>query len=166
MTSFPWRFLASPSARQLARFLIVGCLNVAVTFIVFVLCYRHLQLGSAMLEAAGAAGTRLAESLGRLGIMLGLFSSAVAFLGVLYAMLAKWLDGHTVAGWASSVAIISFLFCMLFLFLAVLAEYVGRILEEVRGRPRFIVSERLDGAEDTGAAVAAAAPKATPSAIA
>jgi len=102
----------------------------------------------------------------RLGIMLGLFSSAVAFLGVLYAMLAKWLDGHTVAGWASSVAIISFLFCMLFLFLAVLAEYVGRILEEVRGRPRFIVSERLDGAEEGGAAVAAAAPKATPSAVA
>jgi dolichol-phosphate mannosyltransferase len=78
----------------------------------------------------------------RLGILLGLFSSLLALLSVLYAILAKWLDGQTVAGWASSVAIISFLFCMLFLFLAVLAEYVGRILEEVRGRPRFIVSER------------------------
>jgi dolichol-phosphate mannosyltransferase len=85
----------------------------------------------------------------RLGILLGLFSSAVAFLGVCYAIVAKWLDGHTVAGWASSVAIISFLFCMLFLFLAVLAEYVGRILEEVRGRPRFIVSERLQASVDT-----------------
>ncbi len=79
----------------------------------------------------------------RLGILLGLFSSAVAFLGVCYAIVAKWLDahtlvdGHTLAGWASSVAIISFLF------LAVLAEYVGRILEEVRGRPRLIFSERL-----------------------
>ena len=98
--------------------------------------------------------------------MLGLFSSAVALLGVLYAMLAKWLDGHTVAGWASSVAIISFLFCMLFLFLAVLAEYVGRILEEVRGRPPFIVSERLDAAEQTGVPAAAAAAKAAPSAVA
>jgi dolichol-phosphate mannosyltransferase len=90
----------------------------------------------------------------RLGIMLGLFASLVAFLGVCYAIVAKWLDGHTVAGWASSVAIISFLFCMLFLFLAVLAEYVGRILEEVRGRPRFIVSERLQGPGDTAAPVA------------
>jgi dolichol-phosphate mannosyltransferase len=80
----------------------------------------------------------------RIGILVGLTASTVAFLGVAYAMLAKWLDGHTVAGWASSVAIISFLFGVLFLFLAILAEYVGRILEEVRGRPRFIVSERLD----------------------
>jgi dolichol-phosphate mannosyltransferase len=77
----------------------------------------------------------------RLGILIGLLASSVAFLGVGYAMLAKWLDGQTVAGWASSVAIISFLFGVLFLFLAVLAEYVGRILHEVRGRPRFIVSE-------------------------
>lgn len=90
----------------------------------------------------------------RLGIMLGLFASVVAFLGVCYAIVAKWLDGHTVAGWASSVAIISFLFCMLFLFLAVLAEYVGRILEEVRGRPRFIVSERLQAASDAAAPLA------------
>lgn len=85
----------------------------------------------------------------RVGILLGLVSSAVAFLGVLYAIVGKLLDGHTVAGWASSVAIVSFLFCVLFLFLAVLAEYVGRILEEVRQRPRFIVSERLDAAPST-----------------
>lgn len=90
----------------------------------------------------------------RMGILLGLFSSGVAFLGVCYAIIAKWLDGHTVAGWASSMAIISFLFCMLFLFLAVLAEYVGRILEEVRGRPRFIVSERLQGMNDTAPSAA------------
>ena len=101
----------------------------------------------------------------RIGILLGLFSSAVAFLGVCYAILAKWLDGHTVAGWASSVAIISFLFCMLFLFLAVLAEYVGRILEEVRGRPRFIVSQRLADTEETEPTVRAAS-KVTPSAVA
>lgn len=79
----------------------------------------------------------------RLGILLGLFSSGIAFLGVLYAILGKLFDGHTVPGWASSLAIISFLFGVLFMFLAILAEYMGRILEEVRGRPRFIVSEQL-----------------------
>jgi polyisoprenyl-phosphate glycosyltransferase len=84
----------------------------------------------------------------RLGILLGLFSSLISLAAVLYAIIAKWLDGHTVAGWASSVAIISFLFCILFLFLAILAEYLGRILEEVRDRPRFIISERTDLAPD------------------
>jgi dolichol-phosphate mannosyltransferase len=83
----------------------------------------------------------------RIGIAIGLAASTLAFVGVAYAIVAKWLDGHTVAGWASSVAIISFLFGVLFLFLAVLAEYVGRILEEVRGRPRFIVSDELGRVE-------------------
>jgi dolichol-phosphate mannosyltransferase len=86
----------------------------------------------------------------RIGITVGLASSVISFLGVLYAILGKWLDGHAVPGWASSVAIISFLFGVLFLFLAVLAEYVGRILEEVRERPRFIISERLSTAEAAG----------------
>lgn len=102
----------------------------------------------------------------RLGILLGLFSSVVAFLGVLYAILAKMLDGHAVAGWASSVAIISFLFCMLFLFLAVLAEYVGRILEEVRGRPRFIVSERTQPFDGSGTTVPPSRAASTPAALA
>ena len=44
-------------------------------------------------------------------------------------------------GWASSVAMMSFLFGVLFAFLAVLAEYVGRIVVEVRHRPRFLVRE-------------------------
>jgi hypothetical protein len=35
----------------------------------------------------------------------------------------------------------SFLFGVLFVFLAVLAEYVGRIVVQARGRPRFLVRE-------------------------
>jgi dolichol-phosphate mannosyltransferase len=91
----------------------------------------------------------------RIGILLGLFSSGVAFIGVFYAILSKLFDGHTVPGWASSLAIISFLFGVLFVFLAILAEYMGRILEEVRGRPRFIVSERLDTAASSKGAASA-----------
>ena len=79
----------------------------------------------------------------RIGIGMGLTSSMIAFMGVVYAILGKLMDGHAVPGWASSLAIISFQFGVLFLFLAILAEYVGRILDEVRERPRFIVSERL-----------------------
>lgn len=93
----------------------------------------------------------------RVGILLGLFSSGIAFIGVFYAILSKLFDGHTVPGWASSLAIISFLFGVLFVFLAILAEYLGRILEEVRGRPRFLVSERLGAAAPAMRAAGAAA---------
>ncbi|HEX6998273.1 MAG TPA: glycosyltransferase family 2 protein [Gammaproteobacteria bacterium] len=77
----------------------------------------------------------------RIGIFVGLLSSAIAFFGVVYAIVGWWLDEDAIPGWASSVAISSFLFGVLFAFLAILAEYVGRILLEVRGRPRFLVRE-------------------------
>ena len=79
----------------------------------------------------------------RIAILIGVGSSAAAFVGVLYAILEKLFGGHTVPGWASTLAITSFLFGVLFLFLAILGEYVGRILVEVRGRPRFMVSEQV-----------------------
>jgi dolichol-phosphate mannosyltransferase len=77
----------------------------------------------------------------RIGIVIGLLSSTLAFIGVAYAILGKWLDDSAIPGWASSVAISSFLFGVLFVFLAMLAEYVGRIAVEVRRRPRFLVRE-------------------------
>src|SRR5262249_61403955 len=56
----------------------------------------------------------------RIGILLGLTASSLAFFGVMFAILTKYLDSEAAKGWASSVAIMSFLFGMLFLFLAVL----------------------------------------------
>lgn len=79
----------------------------------------------------------------RLAILVGVIASGLAFVSVLYAILSKLWVGATLPGWASSVAILSFLFGVLFVFLAVFAEYLGRVLEEVRGRPRYIVAERL-----------------------
>jgi dolichol-phosphate mannosyltransferase len=77
----------------------------------------------------------------RIGIGIGLASSSLAFLSVGLAIVGKWFDDDAIPGWASSVAISSFLFGVLFVFLAVLAEYVGRIAAEVRRRPRFLVRE-------------------------
>jgi dolichol-phosphate mannosyltransferase len=77
----------------------------------------------------------------RVGIAIGLLSSTLAFLGTGYAIVGWWVDDAVVPGWASSVALTSFLFGVLFVFLAVLAEYVGRIAVEVRRRPRFLVRE-------------------------
>ena len=77
----------------------------------------------------------------RIGIAIGLLSSTFAFLSVGYAIVGWWVDDEVVPGWASSVVVSSFLFGVLFAFLAILAEYVGRIAVEVRRRPRFLVRE-------------------------
>lgn len=79
----------------------------------------------------------------RIGVVVGVCASSVAFAGMLYAILGKLFWGGTVPGWASAVTIISFLFSVLFILIGLLGEYIGRILVEVRQRPRFLVAERI-----------------------
>jgi dolichol-phosphate mannosyltransferase len=77
----------------------------------------------------------------RISIAIGVLTSGLAFAEVLYAIYAKLFTDTAVPGWASAVAVVSFLFGILFIMLGVLGEYIGRILLEARGRPRFLVRE-------------------------
>ena len=79
----------------------------------------------------------------RLAIIIGLATSMLAFLELAYVLYIKLFRETVVIGWASTVGIISLLFGILFLLLGIVGEYIGRILIEVRGRPRFLVSEEL-----------------------
>lgn len=79
----------------------------------------------------------------RLGILLGLLTSAFAFYQLAEALYAKLVTGNVVPGWASVMGVMSLLFGVLFILLGILGEYLSRVLEEVRGRPRFIVSDSV-----------------------
>lgn len=79
----------------------------------------------------------------RVGVVIGFAASAFSFVASFYAVLAKLVTGSVVPGWASSLAILSFLFGTLFFYLGLLGEYLGRVLIEVRSRPRFLVRERI-----------------------
>jgi dolichol-phosphate mannosyltransferase len=95
-----------------------------------------------MLKFAWTGVTSFSNVPLRLAIILGLVTSLMAFCGLVYAVVGKLL-GKAVPGWASMIAIESLLFGILFIILGIIGEYVGRILEEVRRRPRFIVDERV-----------------------
>jgi len=79
----------------------------------------------------------------RVGIVIGIFTSLIAFAEIVYAIYSKVITGTTVPGWASAVSILSFLFGILFILLGLFGEYIGRILVEVRRRPRFLISEQV-----------------------
>jgi dolichol-phosphate mannosyltransferase len=85
----------------------------------------------------------------RLTIILGLISSMFAFYRLIYALYIKLFTDQAVPGWASLTIVVSLLFGILFILLGILGEYLARILEEVRSRPRFIVSERIGLEEHT-----------------
>jgi len=78
----------------------------------------------------------------RLGIFLGFITSLIAFAEIIYALGVKIFTNSAVPGWASAVSIISFLFGVLFILLGIVGEYIGRILVEVRQRPRYLIAEQ------------------------
>lgn len=77
----------------------------------------------------------------RIGTLIGFLGSLIALASIFYSFFGKIVGSGTVPGWASTMMVLSLLFMLLFIYLGILGEYVGRIVVEVRGRPRFIVSE-------------------------
>ena len=94
----------------------------------------------------------------RICTVAGILTSTAAFGGIIYACYSKFVIGSAVPGWASEVSIISFLFGMLFIFLGLIGEYIGRIFVEVRGRPRFFVSDHIGINKRKGAKLKAQIP--------
>lgn len=79
----------------------------------------------------------------RLAIFAGITTSVGAFGFLTYVVYAKLYLPDVVPGWATTVGIMSLLFGVLFILLGIIGEYVGRILNESKARPRFLVSQEL-----------------------
>ena len=83
----------------------------------------------------------------RIGIFIGVITSLASFGEIIYAIYAKLILKTAVPGWASAVSILSFLFGISFILLGLIGLYIGKVLVEVKRRPRFLVSEFL-GVDD------------------
>ena len=73
----------------------------------------------------------------------GIFVALLSLVGVIWSVVVA-LTGHSVAGWASMVCILCFTCGVQMICLGVLGEYIGKIYMEVKGRPRYIISDRTD----------------------
>lgn len=73
----------------------------------------------------------------------GIFVALLSLVGVIWSIVVA-LTGHSVAGWASMVCILCFTCGVQMICLGVLGEYIGKIYMEVKGRPRYIISDRTD----------------------
>ncbi|NTU42426.1 MAG: glycosyltransferase family 2 protein [Nitrospirales bacterium] len=74
----------------------------------------------------------------------GFVTAAIAFAYGLYAIMQKYLFHNTVPGWTGLVVILGLIGGMILISLGVIGEYVGRIYEQVRHRPRFLVQAVLE----------------------
>jgi dolichol-phosphate mannosyltransferase len=76
-----------------------------------------------------------------------LLGSAVSIASFLYAGIAVYLrvvTGQAIPGWASLMVAVVFLGGVQLLSLGVIGEYLGRIYDEVKARPLYVVNENLE----------------------
>ncbi len=80
----------------------------------------------------------------RFASYLGFFSSIIAFVYALVIIIYKLLKvnppGYT-RGWASTIVAVLFLGGVQLISLGILGEYIGRIYDEVKGRPLYLISD-------------------------
>ena len=75
--------------------------------------------------------------------VMGLSLSLLSF-GSLVPLTILWvIKGVPFAGFGTLIAIILLIFSLLTLMLGILSEYLGLVYEEVKGRPNFVVSEKI-----------------------
>lgn len=80
--------------------------------------------------------------------VLGFILSAVGFVYLLVVLYQHFFTNSTEPGWTSLVAISLFFNGITLSLLGVLGEYIGRIYEETKGRPLYLVSETVNFAGD------------------
>lgn len=79
----------------------------------------------------------------RMITFIGFLFFAISLLGIIWSVIVA-LSGSSVPGWASTACIVFMMGGLQSLFMGVIGEYIGKIYMEVKGRPRYIISERTD----------------------
>lgn len=74
-----------------------------------------------------------------------LLISGLALLGAGAVLVERIMNARVAEGWASLMVVLLVMFCLLFFLLAIVSEYVSRILVEAKHRPLYYVREELGG---------------------
>lgn len=77
----------------------------------------------------------------RLALDLGFIVSALAFLFGIATLISKLAGAFLVPGWLTIVLVTSFIGGIQLIVVGVVGEYVGRIYDEVKARPLYLVRE-------------------------
>jgi dolichol-phosphate mannosyltransferase len=80
--------------------------------------------------------------------IFGLFISFLSFLAGFFLIVIKLVWGIDVPGWTSLVVILAFNQGVLLLFLGIIGEYISRIFDEVKRRPKYVIKESSQELEE------------------
>ena len=75
---------------------------------------------------------------------IGWIMAGLGFAFFLYSIVG-WINGHTLPGWTSLMAAVGLLGGMQFLMLGVIGAYLGRLYDQSKGRPLFMIRDIVGG---------------------
>lgn len=77
----------------------------------------------------------------KIGLWSGLLSGLFSIIIATYS-LVMWFIDKPVGGYTTLVILISGMFCVNFIVLGIIGEYIGHLFDESKGRPHYIVMEK------------------------
>ena len=88
----------------------------------------------------------------RFAMRLGLLIAAGSMLGLVWVLFIKYVMETAITGWASLIFAAFFFGGVQLFFLGVMGSYLARVYDEVKGRPRYVVSDswRSEGNVSSG----------------
>ncbi len=81
---------------------------------------------------------KLATNIGFISIILGLSLAVFLFLNIIFKF------SFVVTGWTSTIIIIIVFGGVQLLTIGVLGQYIGSLFDEIKGRPEYIISEKIN----------------------
>ena len=79
----------------------------------------------------------------QMSITLGLLAAALSMAGIFYALFLRFFTNIWVEGWTALMIAVLFIGGVQLICVGILGEYVGRIYNEVKRRPLYVVQEHL-----------------------
>src|SRR3954468_19694470 len=83
----------------------------------------------------------------RFATYLGMLISTASVAVAIWALLARFVFHATVPGWTTVIVLVSLLAAVQLIMTGILGEYIGRIYEQVKLRPIYVVAELVNFAD-------------------
>lgn len=84
----------------------------------------------------------------KLASYAGVTISVISFSYLLIVIYQGLFTNSTITGWASTLAVSLFFNGIILIIMGIIGEYIGRIYDEVKGRPLYIVRDALNFEKD------------------
>lgn len=96
-----------------------------------------------LLTLSFSAISTLSKAPLKLGLWCGLLSGLFSVIVAVYS-LVMWCIGETVPGYTTLIIFLSFMFCINFIVIGIIGEYIGHLFDEAKNRPIYIVDEVVE----------------------